>query len=45
MKDKEFKDHYRIRKGDIRIIFSFKNNELIIVNIKKIDFRGNVYKK
>jgi mRNA-degrading endonuclease RelE of RelBE toxin-antitoxin system len=36
--------HYRIRKGNIRIIFKIENNVIIIVNVKNIDFRGKVYK-
>ncbi len=34
---------YRIRKGDIRIIFSVYHDELLIY-IEKIDYRGDVYK-
>ncbi len=34
---------YRLRKGDIRILFSFQNDEIIIVSVEAIDFRGNVY--
>ena len=34
---------YRIRKGDLRVIFKYYKGEIHIVNIEKIDFRGNVY--
>jgi mRNA-degrading endonuclease RelE of RelBE toxin-antitoxin system len=36
--------HYRVRKGNIRIIFRIENNVIIIVNVKNIDYRGKVYK-
>ncbi|MCH2188905.1 hypothetical protein MK079_03690 [Candidatus Gracilibacteria bacterium] len=36
------KNLYRIRKGNIRVIFSKENNKGII---EHIDFRGDVYKK
>lgn len=36
---------YRVRKGDIRIIFSIDENQnIIIVSVGKIGFRGDVYK-
>ncbi len=34
---------YRIRKGNIRILFRFENGEIIVVHVETIDFRGNVY--
>ncbi len=34
---------YRIRKGDLRIIFKYYKGEIHIVNIEKIDFRGDIY--
>lgn len=34
---------YRIRKGDIRILFRYENGEIIVVHVETIDFRGNVY--
>lgn len=34
---------YRIRKGDLRIIFRYYKDEIHIVNIEKIDFLGDVY--
>lgn len=37
------KGFYRIRRGDLRIIFKYYKGEIHIVNIEKIDFRGNVY--
>jgi mRNA-degrading endonuclease RelE of RelBE toxin-antitoxin system len=40
----EYKNLYRIRKGDLRIIFYIKdNNEITIIFVKDIDFRGNIY--
>lgn len=38
-----WKDSFRIRKGDIRIIFSVNENEKLI-HVSIIDFRGDVYK-
>lgn len=35
---------FRIRKGDIRIVFSLKKEKMLHAMIKTIDFRGNVYK-
>lgn len=38
-------EFFRIRKGDIRIIFSYTKNEEIIVSIvENVGFRGEVYK-
>ncbi|NLO18573.1 MAG: hypothetical protein GX121_01625 [Ignavibacteria bacterium] len=34
---------YRIRKGNIRIIFEYYKGQIHIVNIETIDFRGDVY--
>lgn len=34
---------YRIRKGDVRILFRYENGEIIVVHVETIDFRGNVY--
>ena len=39
----KFQGLYRIRKGDLRIIFRYYKGEIHIVNIEKIDFRGDVY--
>ncbi|SFV51631.1 hypothetical protein MNB_SM-7-1036 [hydrothermal vent metagenome] len=37
---------YRIRKGDIRIIITLKDDEIIIeAIITDIGFRGDIYKK
>jgi len=35
--------YMRIRKGDIRIIFCFKKNEILLLNVIDIDERGNIY--
>ena len=37
------KGYFRIRKGDIRIIFSLKEGKILKVLINDIDFRGNIY--
>lgn len=37
--------HFRIRVGDIRILFTIENGEIVIVDIKDIDYRGSIYKK
>ncbi len=34
---------YRIRTGSIRIIFSYLHDEIVVVSVQTIDFRGNVY--
>lgn len=34
---------YRIRKGDLRVIFKYYKGRIHIVNIEKIDSRGDVY--
>jgi len=40
-----FKNHYRVRMGKIRILFELENNEVkIIAIVNDIDFRGDVYK-
>ena len=39
----EIEDFYRIRKGNIRIIFKVYKEQIIIVSVKTIGFRGNVY--
>ena len=44
-----FNGFYRIRKGNIRIIFNLKENKennqivLLVCFVKDIDFRGNIY--
>lgn len=34
---------FRLRKGNIRIIFSYEHDEIVIALVETIDFRGNVY--
>jgi mRNA-degrading endonuclease RelE of RelBE toxin-antitoxin system len=34
---------YRIRKGNLRIIFRYENGEILIVYVERIDVRGSVY--
>jgi len=41
----EFEGYFRIRKNDLRIIFSiYEDERTITVTVADIDFRGNVYK-
>jgi mRNA interferase RelE/StbE len=39
-----YKVHYRVRIGDIRIIYEVKNKELII-HVLDINNRGQIYKR
>ena len=40
----EYKGYLRIRKGDLRVIFKIAEDEnLIIVTVSNIDFRGSIY--
>ena len=39
----EWKGHWRVRVGSIRIIFRYENGEPIITYITRIEFRGSVY--
>ncbi len=37
---------FRIRKGSVRIVFSFSSScEIVVSLVEDIDFRGNIYKK
>ena len=39
-------NYYRIRKGNVRIIFSIdENDELIVSIVETIGYRGDVYKR
>jgi mRNA interferase RelE/StbE len=38
------KGYYRIRVGNIRIIFSFLENQLVVASVENIGFRGDIYK-
>lgn len=38
-----YENYFRIRKGNIRIIFNYENDIIYIANVIKIDFRGKVY--
>ena len=41
----EFEGYFRIRKNDLRIIFSiYEDESTIVVTVANIDFRGSVYK-
>ncbi len=41
----EFEGYFRIRKNDLRIIFSiYEDENTIVVTVANIDFRGSVYK-
>ena len=39
----EWKGHWRVRLGNIRVIFRYENREPTITYITRIEFRGNVY--
>lgn len=39
---KGFKDIYRLRVGDFRILFTYEDKDLYVVNV---DVRGDIYKK
>ncbi len=39
----EWKGHWRVRLGNIRVIFRYENGEPIITYITRIEFRGSVY--
>ncbi len=34
---------FRVRKGKIRIIFTIVKNEIVILNVDDIGFRGDIY--
>jgi mRNA interferase RelE/StbE len=34
---------FRIRKGDLRIVFSLMKKEIVIAFVRQVDFRGNIY--
>lgn len=36
--------YFRIKRGEIRIIFSFLKGEILQVIVNDIGFRGNIYK-
>jgi mRNA-degrading endonuclease RelE of RelBE toxin-antitoxin system len=40
----KYKGSFRIKKGDIRIIFSLMKEKYLTAFVKNIDFRGDVYK-
>jgi mRNA-degrading endonuclease RelE of RelBE toxin-antitoxin system len=40
----KYRGSFRIRKGDIRIVFSLKKEDTPVAFVQDIDFRGNVYK-
>ena len=40
----KLKSYYRIKKGNIRIIFSLRKDKIIKALINDIDFRGDIYK-
>ena len=39
-----FKGNFRVRMGDVRIVFAYLDGDVRIVTIDTIDFRGSVYK-
>ncbi len=38
------KGYYRIRIGNIRVIFSYLENTIVIASVENIGFRGDIYK-
>ena len=42
---KGYKDLYRMRINDYRVIYKVENEEIIIINILFADNRGEIYKK
>jgi mRNA interferase RelE/StbE len=41
----QWEGYFRLRVGQIRVIFTLVNNEIEILLIYDIDFRGNIYEK
>ena len=39
-----FKGNFRVRLGDVRVVFAYLEGDIRIVDIDTIDFRGNVYR-
>ena len=39
----ELRGYFRIKKGDIRIIFALEKRDIVEAVIKEIDFRGSIY--
>ena len=39
----EWKGHWRVRLGDIRVIFRYERGELIVSYITRSEFRGSAY--
>ncbi len=39
----EWKGHWRVRLGGIRVIFRYENGVPVITYITRIEFRGNIY--
>jgi len=39
----DYKNYFRIRKGKVRIIFRIEREEIILVSVSNIDFRGSIY--
>lgn len=42
---KTYKNTYRMRINDYRVIYILKNEEIIIINVLAVDSRGQVYNK
>ncbi len=40
----KLKGGFRIKKGNIRIIFFLKKDKILEASVHDIDFRGNIYK-
>lgn len=39
----KLKGMYRLRKGNVRIVFTLRNGVAVVVAVEAIDFRGNIY--
>ncbi|HET6400423.1 MAG TPA: hypothetical protein VFH95_03405 [Candidatus Kapabacteria bacterium] len=39
-----FQGNFRVRLGDVRVVFAYLEGDIRIVDIDTIDFRGNVYR-
>ncbi len=39
----QWQRYWRVRVGEIRVIFQFDGNDPIIVKIEKIEYRGSAY--
>jgi mRNA interferase RelE/StbE len=40
----KYRGYFRVRRGDVRIVFSLIKDSIVTVIVNDIDFRGNIYK-